>query len=54
MVSDDNLVTDFRVETDFLLEPKGSLEPPNDVLLVIRAKAKIVDYEIAYMDMNFQ
>lgn len=54
LMSDDSLITDFRVEADRLLEPKGTLEPPDHVMLVIRVKTKIVNYENSFVDMNFQ
>ena len=54
LLEDDSLITDFRVEADRLLEPRAMLEPPDYVMLLIRAKTKIINYENAFMDMNFQ
>jgi hypothetical protein len=49
-MEDDKLITRVAVTTDHLILPRQEGEGESAVVLVIHVKAKIVDFQRAYME----
>ena len=50
LMEDDKLITRVAVTTDHLILPRQEGEGESAVVLVIHVKAKIVDFQRAYME----
>jgi hypothetical protein len=52
LMEDDRLIHEVKVTTDHLILPRVDGESVNDVVLVIHVKTKIVDHDLAYVELG--